>query len=50
MAENTETNPTEKKVLNFVQQIITDDLKEGKNHCRSIRMSRHPFFGTSFIL
>ena len=34
MAENTETNPTEKKVLNFVQQIITDDLKEGKNHGR----------------
>ena len=34
MAENPEINPTEKKVLNFVQQIITDDLKEGKNHGR----------------
>ena len=34
MAENPEINPTEKKVLNFVQQIITDDLEEGKNHGR----------------
>ena len=32
MAENQETNPTtEKKGLNFVQQIIADDLKAGKN-------------------
>lgn len=32
MAENQETNPTtEKKGLNFVQQIIAEDLKAGKN-------------------
>ncbi|MGN1238162.1 MAG: glutamate--tRNA ligase family protein, partial [Muribaculaceae bacterium] len=34
MAENPENNPTEKKGLNFVQQIITDDLKSGKNGSR----------------
>ncbi len=34
MAENQENNPTEKKVLNFIHQVITDDLKEGKNHGR----------------
>lgn len=31
MAENQETNPIEKKGLNFVQQIVADDLKAGKN-------------------
>lgn len=32
MAENQEVNPTtEKKGLNFVQQIVADDLKAGKN-------------------
>lgn len=31
MAENQETNPNEKKGLNFVQQMIADDLKAGKN-------------------
>ncbi|MDD6778038.1 MAG: glutamine--tRNA ligase/YqeY domain fusion protein [Bacteroidales bacterium] len=31
MAEIQENNPTEKKSLNFIQQIITDDLRDGKN-------------------
>lgn len=31
MAENTSTENTEKKGLNFVEQIVSDDLKEGKN-------------------
>ena len=31
MAENIENSPNDKKGLNFVQQIIADDLKAGKN-------------------
>lgn len=31
MAEIQENIPTEKKSLNFIQQIITDDLRDGKN-------------------
>lgn len=35
MAENTTANlPEEEKGLNFVEQIIADDLKEGKNSGR----------------